>query len=181
MTITILGWGSLVWDPQGLPVNGDWQLGGPTLPIEFSRISGNGRLTLVIDEQDGVPVVTRYASSPRARLAHVVGDLRRREGTQKKYIGFISVAKENARSQSTIVTNSIREWAVKTGVSGVVWTDLPPNFRQKTGSIFTPGSAEVYLRGLENATHELARTYIANAPVEVDTPLRRHLAGTGWM
>ena len=61
MKIAILGWGSLIWNPRILKVAGDWTLDGPTLPIEFSRISDNDRLTLVIDEMDGTELVTRYA------------------------------------------------------------------------------------------------------------------------
>jgi hypothetical protein len=40
-----------------------WMRGGPILPIEFSRISGGERLTLVIDEECGTRVPTRYALS----------------------------------------------------------------------------------------------------------------------
>lgn len=36
LRIVFLGWGSLIWDPRELPVIGDWQSGGPVLPIEFS-------------------------------------------------------------------------------------------------------------------------------------------------
>ena len=46
MKIAILGWASLVWNPQQLPHKGDWKSGGPRLPIEFSRVSKDGRLTL---------------------------------------------------------------------------------------------------------------------------------------
>jgi hypothetical protein len=63
MRIAILGWGSLIWKPNGLPMSGDWKRGGPVLPIEFSRVSSDGRLTLVIDEQYGVDVITRYVLS----------------------------------------------------------------------------------------------------------------------
>ncbi len=38
MKIAILGWGSLIWDRRDLQIAGDWQQGGPVLPIEFSRI-----------------------------------------------------------------------------------------------------------------------------------------------
>ena len=50
MKIAILGWGSLIWNQNGLPVKGQWKKNGPVLPIEFSRVSRDGRLTLVIDE-----------------------------------------------------------------------------------------------------------------------------------
>ena len=44
MKIAILGWGSLVWDSRQLPHSGEWHTGGPVLPIEFSRVSKDGRL-----------------------------------------------------------------------------------------------------------------------------------------
>ena len=53
MKIAILGWGSLIWNPDKLDFDKDfgWDPDGPKLPIEFSRISSNGRLTLIIDKK----------------------------------------------------------------------------------------------------------------------------------
>lgn len=51
MKIVCLGWGSLVWDPKELLIDGHWNTDGPLLPIEFCRQSQDGRLTLVIDPQ----------------------------------------------------------------------------------------------------------------------------------
>lgn len=49
MKIAVLGWGSLIWDQGNLQINDDrWHTAGPLLPIEFARISGGSRLTLVI-------------------------------------------------------------------------------------------------------------------------------------
>ena len=58
----ILAWGSLTWEPKDLNFIKDvgWKNYGPTLPIEFARISNNGRLTLVISE-NGTPVTTYFA------------------------------------------------------------------------------------------------------------------------
>ena len=50
MKIAILGWGSLLWQPKDLQFDKEigWSKNGPMLPIEFARISKDGRLTLVI-------------------------------------------------------------------------------------------------------------------------------------
>ena len=91
MTIAIIGWGSLIWDPRDLPREGIWQDDGPELPIEFSRISVDARLTLVIDPADGSPVKTRYVLSPRTSLDDAIEDLRSREGTSRNGLdGLIS-------------------------------------------------------------------------------------------
>lgn len=60
LKIVILGWGSLIWNPRGLPREGPWEEGGPSFPIEFSRVSNDCRLTLVIDPVNGAQVMTRY-------------------------------------------------------------------------------------------------------------------------
>ena len=56
MKIGCLGWGSLVWRPDNLPVQKagnhpvpeDWYPDGPSLPIEFTRYSSGNRVTLVL-------------------------------------------------------------------------------------------------------------------------------------
>jgi hypothetical protein len=41
MKIAILGWGSLLWDPADLQLATPFEPGGPSLPIEFCRVSKN--------------------------------------------------------------------------------------------------------------------------------------------
>lgn len=50
MKIACIGWGSLIWDPRKLKIKEQkWFLDGAILAIEFVRISGNKRVTLVVD------------------------------------------------------------------------------------------------------------------------------------
>ncbi len=91
----------MIWDQRDLPIVGEWQHGGPVLPIEFSRISNDGRLTLVIDEQHGADVVTRYARSACTDLTDAIGSLRKRENNPpEKRIGFVN-----------LVSNTERDWS----------------------------------------------------------------------
>ena len=48
MRIAFLGWGSLCWNPGTLRTSGNWKSDGPRLPLEFARISEDGRPSLVI-------------------------------------------------------------------------------------------------------------------------------------
>lgn len=101
--VAILGWGSLIWDPGVLKKEGDFVQGGPTLPIAFSRVSSDGRLTLVIDPVSdaenrkpknpaGRDVETWYATSSFQSIAGAIDNLREREGTTRGNIGFVNLA-----------------------------------------------------------------------------------------
>ena len=96
MCVAILGWGSLISEPRGLPIAGEWQKDGPMLWIEFSRISKRGAragcLTLVIDERSDEEIRAFYVISARADLAQAIADLQAREGTSSDDIGFYEVA-----------------------------------------------------------------------------------------
>ena len=60
--IAVLAWGSLVPEPRDLKA--EFEPNGPLLPIEFCRVSDDGRLTLVIDETFGA-VCTTYSAPER--------------------------------------------------------------------------------------------------------------------
>lgn len=80
MKIAILAWGSLIWEPRSLQTASEFVPFGPLLPIEFSRVSGGNRLTLVIDEVSGAPCRTYVAQSAYADLDKALLNLWVREG-----------------------------------------------------------------------------------------------------
>jgi len=181
MRIVLLGWGSLIWSPNGLPIVGDWHPGGPVLPIEFSRVSQDGRLTLVIDELNGTEVCTRYALSPRTDLKDAVEDLMRRECTVPDCIGFVDLANGTTNQIYSSITKQIRDWPRRSGVDAVIWTALKSNFEERTAEQFAVERAITYLQSLRGSERENAFNYIRKAPEEVNTSLRRALDELGFI
>ncbi len=78
--------GSLVWDPGVLRIAGASKHDGPSLPVEFARVSRDGRLTLVLNP-GAVVVETLWCeldyNSPGAQAA-----LAGREGCAVDAIGL---------------------------------------------------------------------------------------------
>ena len=183
MNIAIIAWGSLIWDPRSLPYREGWKLGGPALPLEFSRVSKDGRLTLVIDGVNGVEVPTRFAVSTRGVLNDAIADLRDREGTVSKCIGFVECTTGSDSAEASKHPGNtfhfIRGWAEQQGFDAAIWTALPSSFKIKTGEDFCVEAATAYLRGLPTSTRDKAIEYIEKAPPEVATPLREHLIEKG--
>ncbi len=101
MKIAILGWGSLIWDQdteKGKEFDrwreSKWEsVKDLKLPIEFSRVSKSRKdaLTLVIDGDNGTECYFRYAFSKRKHFEDAVCDLKDREGTSWRDIGFWSI------------------------------------------------------------------------------------------
>jgi hypothetical protein len=185
VSIVILGWGSLTYDWHGLsldvPVK--WRLKGPTLPIEFSRKSTKGAreglLTAVVDEVAGERVPTRLSTSSLEAIPAVREELRIREGrTRASWIGSVDRAGRLEGAVSNRIAQEIHTWLLATKFRAVVWTAIPPDFGDQP---FTLEAARIHLQGLDSARLQLARNYIAWAPDEVDTPLRRFLRETGLL
>lgn len=183
MRIAILGWGSLIWDPRNLAHDGAWHSSGPQLPLEFSRISSDGRLTLVIDPTYGEPVITLYTTSALPHLDEAIENLREREGTPSKNIGVINLVNgETHTRQNADLVEHIRAWGRANGFDAVIWTDLPPKFEiNGEAASFSVYAAIAYLQSLAGEAAQKAREYITKAPKEVDTPLRRKIQETGWL
>ncbi len=185
MRIAIIAWGSLIWDPRELPLDARWQNGGPRLPLEFSRVSKDGRLTLVIDHDHGAVVDTYYAASPRVDLRDAIADLVAREGTTAKRIGFVDSVRQaesaQERPEHALACAQVRSWLAATDFAAAIWTALGSNFESSIGRPFTVENAIGYLEALPVSAREQALDYLRNAPREVDTPLRRRLVDLGWI
>lgn len=180
MRIAILGWGSLVWDRRDLALGGPFRPGGPQLPLEFSRISRDGRLTLVIDEDRGTPSTTYVAPSVHSDLDQAIDNLYRRENMPgADGVGFVDTHDRTRgdtaweRHPRAVIT--IENWAIRTGYRAVIWTALASNFHEpdKAGAPFSVENAIGYLAALPGESRDGALDYFRKAPPEIQCPLRR--------
>ena len=125
--------------------------------------------TLVIDPDNGVPCTVAYCLSRRQEIGLVIADLRKREGPKSR-IGYID--KDGTyRCRDKPAFEAISVWATTKGVAGVVWTDLPSNFAEKTGYAFSVEAALDYLAALKGDAKAKAEEYLKKAPDFVQTPL----------
>ena len=183
--IAVLAWGSLVWDPRELKTAAEFKADGPLLPVEFCRISADGRLTLAIDETFGDVCTTYSAPSAFADLDAAIENLRKREGTIASEIGFVEPAagrqSDAAMERHPQVVATIGAWAEASGYDAAIWTALASNFDEsgKGGEPFSVTAAIRYLEALnakDPAAFRRAWDYIKKAPAEVETPVRDAVA-----
>lgn len=180
MKIAVLAWGSLLWSPRTLAIKPDtWRTDGPLLPIEFSRIASDGRLTLVIDPHfDDVQVY--WTEMLSANLEEARQNLMEREAADSiDEIGFVDIRNSifHIRQDIRPFSSRILQWAITNKLDAAVWTDLKPKFFEKTGKQFGKGNAVEYLQGLEGDVRERAREYIFKSPPQTQTRLRKELEG----
>jgi hypothetical protein len=187
MTIALLGWGSLLWE-GGLEFDkyhDDWKFDGPTLPIEFSRISQKrlGALTLVIDREHGVPTTVAWCLSTRRRLEDTIRDLQCREETTVVNIGRLEITETlpvDAGTQNEAAVDPLVGWAKNRTIDAVVWTALKSNFSSKTKCPFSAAAAISYVKTLPREGKEKAAEYVWRTPEFVQTPVRRALEQELW-
>ena len=179
MLVACLGWGSLVRNPGELPVRGSWFVDGPLLPIEFARQSENDRITLVLVPTHpfvrSLWVPLNVSDLRKAREA-----LRKREDIPKKraeeWISHWDGSQENSD-----VRRRIELWARALQIDAVVWTGLPPKFKNENGRIPTRDEVVGHLNALAIANRKIAEVYIRMTPRQIDTDYRRHIeAILGW-
>ena len=179
MVIGCLGWGSLIWDPRDLPVQGKWFDDGPLLPVEFARQSSDGRLTLVLVR--GVKSVrTLWAPLSVGTVADAREALRKRECVPEQN-REAHIAAWSAGDPDDTERFSISAWARGLRLDAVVWSALPPRFERQNGRVPTEDEAVAYLRGLPHEACRHAERYIRMTPRQVDTVYRRRFElEFGW-
>ncbi|WP_312829472.1 hypothetical protein [Pantoea anthophila] len=170
MKIACLGWGSLIWKTDALPVAGEWHHDGPAVPVEFVRISDGGELSTAIC-LNASPVPVCWAWLNTASLERACQALRLREAIPDNRVdgvGMITVT-DNA-------TGPLAAWAQARGIEGLIWTDLPARMAGVEGQIPTLSQARHYLQQLSGETREHAFRYIEQVPAQIDTAYRRAFA-----
>ncbi len=168
--IACLGWGSLIWEPKGFPVQGQWFEDGPLIPAEFARQSQDGRITLVLVETERL-VPSLWAVMESTDLSSAVEALRYREGIPEKNADK-HVCRWSVGQPSPVLIPGLSEWANARSVAHVIWTGLPPKFN---GTETTPSAEQVveYLENLSGDQRERAERYVRLAPRQIDTKYRR--------
>ena len=184
MKIAILGWGSLLWD---LEVKFEkqheaWCFDGPYLKLEFCRVSQtrDNALTLVLNEKNGKLCQVAYAHSNRKNPDDAICDLRSREGTTLKNIGFYFADGSRQQSRERGILELIKTWAREKKVDVVVWTDLVSNFQEKSKEPFSIDAALRHVQALGAEGKSKAAEYVWCAPDFIDTPLREALQSQPW-
>ncbi len=182
MRIAVIAWGSLIWNPGNLQITGPWRNNGPLLPVEFARISRDGRVTLVIFE-GAQPQRTYWARSSFDNIQACRNNLAKREGTCPDYIHGLDVNGQLYGKPSPIAVKAVKTWleAHTHELDAAVWTGLPSNWEEKRGRPFSPEDVVQYLRDLDNERRQRAREYFQKAPQQIQTAVRQRIAQCfGW-
>lgn len=176
--IVVLAWGSLVWDPGDLDLeDGTWHEDGPLLPVEFSRVSSDRRLTLALT-RGADPVRVLWAYMRTDTVGEAVWSLSQREGAKPENVGFLDLGTGEywCRTVDEHVP-TIRDWAREQNEAGadiavVIWSDLKPNFDKKARKELSAENVLSYLEGLRPEIKERAKEYIERAPGQTRTRIR---------
>lgn len=170
MKIAIIAWGSLIWNAETLDYDRElgWSSSGPVLPVEFARISKNGRLTLVITK-NGTLVQTFYAISSYADLKSAITNIKDREGTTEKNIGYFIKSEKTLFPTDFPYAENISSWAANLDIDVAIWTNLPEKWQNITEDRID------YLKNLPAEKKGDAKKYIINTPKEIATKLRSEI------
>ena len=180
----ILGWGSLLWEggAEFDRWHDDWRYDGPSLSLEFSRVSSSrlGALTLVVDPNHGSPTTVAWCLSKRNDPVEAVADLRCREACAVKHIARLELPLAQGSPSTHGGASAVAEWAEARRLDAVVWTALESNFEKEVKRPFSVDAALAYLKGLSPEAKVRAAEYVWRAPVFVRTALRTALEREPW-
>lgn len=183
--IAVIGWGSLIWCPGSLSIKTKWKKDGPSLSIEFARVSDDGRLTLVI-HPGCAPQQTYWAVSEFSELDAARQNLQGREGCSLNNICFFPVGDDKFPIPQSIATE-LEAWLKRhKDVGALIWTGLTSNWSKKFARKYSVVEAIRYLEKLEaerkeaRLRYQRAREYFMNAPPLIQTEVRRRMREKGW-
>jgi 1,4-dihydroxy-2-naphthoyl-CoA synthase len=144
-----------------------WQQSNLKLPLEFSRISdkGRGRMTLVIDDINGKNnnIWINYCLEPNVNKA--INYLKLREQTSKNNIAYINLRTRKYRIPNTSlhIIKKLVQWATKSGVEVIIWTDLKSNWKQIRGMEYNIRDAFDYYESAQHETQIDIMDYVKKA------------------
>jgi hypothetical protein len=166
--IIYLAWGSLLWDTKYLRLCGDaWKKTSLKLPLEFTRISdkGRGRLTLVIDEENGTKVNVWERKANTKNLNVAIRRLMKRENTTVSKISYYNAQTDKFRSNklSLGIMEQIKQWTLEKGYDAVIWTGLQNNWERFRDVPYSLKDAMNYYEGsYEDIQNEIVE-YVENS------------------
>ncbi len=170
-----------MWEPGEVALATPWQPDGPALPLEFARIAGDGRLTLVLHPAAATSVPVCWALAAWAPIPAVVENLRAAERTVPGHIGSLPPQGSLATPLDRVVEQAITTWQTAQNLDAVVWNNLPANFTARTGHPLTPEAIVAYLRGLPGPERRRAEAYVRRVPAAIQTPNRAAIMEAfGW-
>jgi hypothetical protein len=175
--IACIGWGSLIWNLDGLPIEGGWYEDGPLLRIEFARQSSRGRATLVLVDV-GAQVQTLWARMLTSDISEARDRLREREGAA---VRFIASQTRSTAPLGSAVHSEVHRWLQTSPADAAVWTALPPKWDGVEGRLPTETELLAYLSSRVGTEAIEAEEYVRRAPHQVSTPYRAAIERSlGW-
>jgi hypothetical protein len=170
-----------------LPRAGDFQYEGPALPVEFSRVSLDGRVTLVLDPLVP-PVQTYWVELACSELETAIGALGERERIppemRARHVGALARAESPQQARGDTdgrIVTEIASWLASQPLDAVLWTALPS--RGPAGEGGRPGFETLlaHLESLEGPARDRAEQYIRRTPRPIRTPRRERFESLlGW-
>ena len=166
----------MIWDKRDLDIEEEWYKDGPLLPVEFTRISSNGRVTLIID-QEAEPVQVLWAKMTMTDVKTARESLRVREDCSLNRIHWI----DQGSAGENVVQEIIKHWIKVKGIDGAIWSGL--SFSERTNYQRPTIEAIIeHLTALLGEIAHLAETYVRRTPVQVATVYRARIEeDLGWI